>query len=90
MSHDSSMGENWRAPFHPDDMPSTNKKWAHSLRTGVSILANSLTQHMLTEFRMSMKANAAYDVVTVNGDGLLVEPVLYETSMATSSDGLAR
>jgi len=88
MSYDSSMGENWRAPFHPDDMPSTNKRWAHSLRTGVSVPANSLIQYMLTERRMSMKANVVYAVVTVNGDGLLVEPVLYETSMVTSSDGL--
>jgi len=24
----------WRLPFHPDDMVSTGKKWAHSLKTG--------------------------------------------------------
>lgn len=24
----------WKLPFHPDDMTSTGKRWAHSLKTG--------------------------------------------------------
>lgn len=29
-----SIGEGWRLPFHPDDMPSTAPRWQHSLATG--------------------------------------------------------
>lgn len=29
-----SLGHGWRLPFHPDDMPETSKRWAHSLATG--------------------------------------------------------
>ena len=29
-----SIGLGWQAPFHPEDVPETNKRWAHSLATG--------------------------------------------------------
>ncbi|KAF2736663.1 hypothetical protein EJ04DRAFT_432537 [Polyplosphaeria fusca] len=29
-----SLGEGWRLPFHPEDMPATAEKWMRSLRTG--------------------------------------------------------
>ncbi|KAF2468202.1 uncharacterized protein BDR25DRAFT_58603 [Lindgomyces ingoldianus] len=29
-----SLGEGWRLPFHPEDMPATAKRWLHSLETG--------------------------------------------------------
>lgn len=29
-----SLGQGWRLPFHPDDMPETGKRWSHSLATG--------------------------------------------------------
>lgn len=29
-----SLGMGWQLPFHPDDMPETSKRWAHSLATG--------------------------------------------------------
>ncbi|GAA6014356.1 hypothetical protein JCM10207_005431 [Rhodosporidiobolus poonsookiae] len=29
-----SLGLGWQSPFHPDDMPSCLKAWAHSLETG--------------------------------------------------------
>jgi PAS domain S-box-containing protein len=31
---DESIGEGWRLPFHPDDMPTTVPLWLHSLATG--------------------------------------------------------
>lgn len=34
LSVDESIGEGWRLPFHPDDMPSTVPRWMHSLATG--------------------------------------------------------
>jgi len=34
MSVAKSLGKGWATPFHPDDMPHTSKKWAHSLKTG--------------------------------------------------------
>lgn len=34
LTEDDSLGMGWRLPFHPDDMVSTGKKWAHSLKTG--------------------------------------------------------
>ena len=29
-----SLGMGWKLPFHPDDMVSTGKRWAHCLKTG--------------------------------------------------------
>ncbi|KAI1258406.1 hypothetical protein F5Y18DRAFT_444842 [Xylariaceae sp. FL1019] len=29
-----SLGLGWKNPFHPDDMPATEKRWKHSLATG--------------------------------------------------------
>jgi PAS domain S-box-containing protein len=29
-----SLGMGWKLPFHPDDMVSTGKRWAHCLETG--------------------------------------------------------
>lgn len=29
-----SLGEGWQHPFHPDDMPETEKRWAYALETG--------------------------------------------------------
>ncbi|KAI0020075.1 hypothetical protein F4780DRAFT_387090 [Xylariomycetidae sp. FL0641] len=34
LSPDESLGLGWKSPFHPDDMPSTTKRWRHSLATG--------------------------------------------------------
>ncbi|CAG8952830.1 hypothetical protein HYFRA_00007543, partial [Hymenoscyphus fraxineus] len=34
LSKDSSLGEGWRLPFHPDDMALAAKRWTHSLATG--------------------------------------------------------
>lgn len=34
LSPDDSLGLGWKNPFHPDDMPLTNRKWSHSLATG--------------------------------------------------------
>lgn len=34
LTEDESIGEGWRLPFHPDDMPETGKRWHHSLATG--------------------------------------------------------
>ncbi|KAL1879246.1 hypothetical protein Daus18300_001825 [Diaporthe australafricana] len=31
---DASLGLEWKNPFHPDDMPETARRWAHSLKTG--------------------------------------------------------
>ncbi|ORY57135.1 uncharacterized protein BCR38DRAFT_354844 [Pseudomassariella vexata] len=29
-----SLGHGWKNPFHPDDMPATERRWKHSLETG--------------------------------------------------------
>ena len=34
LTQDESIGEGWRLPFHPEDMPSTVPRWMHSLKTG--------------------------------------------------------
>ncbi|KAH7319265.1 hypothetical protein BKA65DRAFT_409056 [Rhexocercosporidium sp. MPI-PUGE-AT-0058] len=34
LTEEDSLGMGWKLPFHPDDMVSTGKKWAHSLKTG--------------------------------------------------------
>ncbi|KAG4443611.1 hypothetical protein IFR05_000888 [Cadophora sp. M221] len=34
LTEEDSLGMGWKLPFHPDDMASTGKKWAHSLKTG--------------------------------------------------------
>jgi PAS domain S-box-containing protein len=34
LSRDSSEGEGWRNPFHPDDLKVAVPRWQHSLRTG--------------------------------------------------------
>lgn len=34
LTEDESLGMGWKLPFHPDDMTSTGKRWAHSLKTG--------------------------------------------------------
>ena len=34
MTEEESIGEGWRNPFHPEDVPEANKKWTHSLATG--------------------------------------------------------
>ena len=33
-SPEQSLGMGWEGPFHPDDMPATRRRWAHSLATG--------------------------------------------------------
>ncbi|KAH9988371.1 hypothetical protein F4779DRAFT_611047 [Xylariaceae sp. FL0662B] len=34
LSSEDSMGLGWKRPFHPDDMPATEKRWHHCLATG--------------------------------------------------------
>ena len=34
LSPESSLGMGWQLPFHPEDMPVTHERWAHSLATG--------------------------------------------------------
>lgn len=34
LTPEQSLGHGWRLPFHPDDMPATSQRWAHSLATG--------------------------------------------------------
>jgi PAS domain S-box-containing protein len=34
LTREQSVGMGWKLPFHPDDMPATTEKWAHSLATG--------------------------------------------------------
>ncbi|KAF2869340.1 putative histidine kinase HHK6p [Massariosphaeria phaeospora] len=34
LTEDESLGEGWRLPFHPEDIPATAERWRHSLRTG--------------------------------------------------------
>lgn len=34
LTPDESLGMGWKLPFHPEDMATTGKKWAHSLATG--------------------------------------------------------
>ncbi|KAF2099304.1 hypothetical protein NA57DRAFT_23998, partial [Rhizodiscina lignyota] len=34
LTPEESLGERWTTSFHPDDMPETSKRWAHSLATG--------------------------------------------------------
>ncbi|KAE8448519.1 hypothetical protein EG329_009400 [Mollisiaceae sp. DMI_Dod_QoI] len=34
LTEEESIGLGWKSPFHPDDMASTGKRWAHSLETG--------------------------------------------------------
>ncbi|KAK0618109.1 hsp90-like protein [Bombardia bombarda] len=34
LSEKESLGLGWKNPFHPDDMPETEKRWKHCLRTG--------------------------------------------------------
>lgn len=34
LTPEDSLGLGWKNPFHPDDMPETGKRWAHSLATG--------------------------------------------------------
>jgi PAS domain S-box-containing protein len=34
LTPEKSLGLGWQLPFHPDDMPATTKRWAHSLATG--------------------------------------------------------
>jgi PAS domain S-box-containing protein len=42
MTVEESFGEGWRNAFHEDDMPATEQRWLHSLRTG---------DEYLTEYR---------------------------------------
>ena len=34
LSPTESLGEGWQLPFHPEDMPATETRWLHSLKTG--------------------------------------------------------
>ncbi|KAH9893074.1 hypothetical protein F4778DRAFT_309004 [Xylariomycetidae sp. FL2044] len=34
LPHEDSVGQGWKNPFHPDDMPATVQRWNHSLATG--------------------------------------------------------
>lgn len=34
LTPETSMGQGWQNPFHPDDMPETTARWKHSLATG--------------------------------------------------------
>ena len=34
LTEEESIGMGWQNPFHPDDMPITEQRWAHSLSTG--------------------------------------------------------
>ncbi|KAI1374261.1 hypothetical protein F4677DRAFT_455528 [Hypoxylon crocopeplum] len=34
LTAEESLGRSWRNPFHPDDLPTTWKRWEHSLATG--------------------------------------------------------
>lgn len=34
LTPEESIGSRWRAPFHPDDMPDTNRRWQRSVATG--------------------------------------------------------
>lgn len=34
LSEEESLGLGWRNPFHPDDMPETERRWRYSLATG--------------------------------------------------------
>ncbi|KAK0731485.1 hypothetical protein B0H67DRAFT_639877 [Lasiosphaeris hirsuta] len=34
LSEEDSLGLGWKNPFHPDDMPETERRWRYSLRTG--------------------------------------------------------
>ncbi|KAK6088826.1 hsp90-like protein [Seiridium cupressi] len=34
LAPEESLGLGWKNPFHPDDMPSTVRRWKHSLETG--------------------------------------------------------
>lgn len=41
LTPEQSLGNGWRLPFHPEDMPATGKRWAHSLATGVRVILKS-------------------------------------------------
>ncbi|RDW87685.1 hypothetical protein BP5796_03379 [Coleophoma crateriformis] len=34
LTEEESLGMGWKLPFHPDDMPSSSRRWQHSLATG--------------------------------------------------------
>ena len=34
LTQEQSLGTGWQTPFHPEDMPETSRRWAHSLATG--------------------------------------------------------
>lgn len=34
LTEEESLGLGWKNPFHPEDMPATQRRWAHSLATG--------------------------------------------------------
>ena len=34
LTPDQSIGQGWKNPFHPDDMPETVRRWSYSLSTG--------------------------------------------------------
>lgn len=42
LTEQESLGAGWKSPFHPDDMPTTKARWAHSLKTG---------EEYITEYR---------------------------------------
>ncbi|MBE7181136.1 MAG: PAS domain S-box protein, partial [Terriglobus roseus] len=46
-----SLGQGWRLPFHPDDMPETAKRWAHSLATGDEYITEYRCQRHDGEWR---------------------------------------
>ena len=45
-SVEESLGEGWQSPFHPDDMPETEKRWLDALQTG---------EEYVTEYRCKNK-----------------------------------
>lgn len=50
LTREQSLGTGWQLTFHPDDMPVTTNRWAHSLATG---------EEYTTEYRCR-RANGAW------------------------------
>jgi PAS domain S-box-containing protein len=62
LTEEQSLGMGWRLPFHPDDMPETSKRWAHSLATGDEYITEYRCQRRDGEWRWMLgRAVPFYD-----------------------------
>lgn len=54
LSKDTSHGQGWKLPFHPDDMAATSRRWKHSLETGAPYSTEYRCQSKEGEWRWQL------------------------------------